>query len=615
MKSRLQQRHGDLKQRLPTALCSSCLSVLYVEDDQCLGCRAPRPVSGWSLLANSPDPLLGRILGTRYLLTQKIGSGASAQVYRATSLNIAREFAIKLMRVGTGASHRERLDKEIEALSALRNPHFVTIYEVLELYDDYVALVMELAEGDRLDDMVQREGPMPALRAAKIARQIANGIAEAHAQGFVHRDLKPENIVVERMPAGDDFVRILDLGIVYVAGDPRKTSGGFLGSPLYASPEQTSATALDGRSDLYSLGAIFYFLLTGEAPFIGADAQTVLRAHKNKPVSASRIGLLAGPEAQDLVVALLAKDPNERPFSAQRVVEQLDAVIRSLTRSLDEESESGLARETPLTGTPFARNLTPVGANFGLARGSSATVFDLPLDLQTHVLALDGGHQSSHVLTRAGVALLVEAHHVRRYGPIVGASCIAGPEAGQSLVVGTDHGEVFLCQETAVERVFEEPTQAGFSAIAVSNNHVVVAGTRSGRVHVGRLSADVWERAANSSPVTAVAVSSDGALYAIARDTGLMDVRRVSDGKEVASFAMRSPARSVAFSNDGQLLVVLSEDGIVTLLQSSIGHSIIAIDPGVDLEVVRFDPQGQLLGYCRTDTGVRGVRLHGVKAV
>ena len=615
MKSRLQQRYGDLKQRLPTALCSSCLSVLYVEDDQCLGCGAPQPTSGWMMLADSPDPLLGRLLESRYLLTQKIGSGASAQVYRATSLNIVREFAVKLMHVGEGASHRERLDKEVEALSTLRNPHFVTIYEVLELYDDYVALVMELAEGERLDTMVQREGPTHPLRAAKIARQIPNGIAEAQAQGFVHRDLKPENIVVERMPAGDDFVRILDLGIVYFAGDPRKTAGGFLGSPLYASPEQIGATPLDGRSDLYSLGAIFYFLLTGEAPFLGADAQAVLHAHKHKPVSASKIGLLAGPEAQDLVVALLAKDPNERPFSAQRVVEQLDAVIRSLSRSLAEESDSILVRETPLKGTPFARTHTPKSHDLRVERGSSPTLFELPLDLQTEILALDGGYQSTHVLTKTGVALLVGPHHVRRYGPIADASCITGPEAGHCLVVGTEQGDVILCQENTTEKVFEEPTRAGISAVAMSNNAIVVAGTRAGRVYVGRMSSGVWERAANSSPVTAVAVSSDGELYAIARDTGLMDVRRVSDGKEVASFAMRSPARSVAFSKDGQLLVVLAEDGTVTLLQSTIGHSIIAIDPGVELEVVRFDPQNQLLGCCLTESGVRGVRLHGMRAV
>lgn len=617
MKTRVQQRRrGDFRQRFPTHFCHSCHCVLYPEDPQCIECWTARPEDGWTELEQGDDRLLGRVLSDRYLLTKRIGAGASARVYRATSLNIAREFALKLMSIDGdhGGVERDRLDKEVEALSRLRNPHFVTIYEVLELYDNYVALVMDLAEGQRLDDAVEQNGPMTAGRALKVIRQIANGIAEAHSVGFVHRDLKPENIIIERMPAGDDFVRILDLGIVYIAGDPRRTNG-FLGSPLYASPEQVGSGRIDARSDLYSLGAIFHFLLCGTAPFLGESAEEVLQAHASKPVSVQKIADVAGPEVAALVTQLLAKDPNERPISAQRVVEQLDAILVSRVKNLEEDSEPTSFRETPMTGTAFARLKTPKFNDVSFERVTNHQEFDVPIDLSSEIISVDGGYRNTHVLAMDGTAASIGPNSARRFGPLEGGTCIAGASSGTLVVVGTDHGEVYLCQDGAATRVFQDPTNSVISAIAVSNNAVVVFGTQNGRVYVGRVLQDVWERAANGSPVTAVGVSSDGLNYAIARDTGLVDIRRVSDGKEITNWALDAPARCVSFSHDGYLVAVVSSASVVTLHQASMGRSIVAIDPGRELMTVRFDQGDQLIGYYRVDKGVRGVRLHGMKAV
>ncbi len=615
MRSRvLDRRRGEFRERFPTHFCAPCGSILYSEDTRCPECSARPPSLGWPDLTTSEDRLLGRVLGERYLLTRRIGTGASARVYRATSLNIAREFAIKLMRVhADGSVNRKRLDKEVEALSCLRNPHFATIYEVMELYDDYVALVMDLAEGDRLDILVERDGPLDPLRAIKLVRQIANGIGEAHAAGFVHRDLKPENIIVERMPAGDDFVRILDLGIVYFTGDPRRTNG-FLGSPLYASPEQVRLGRIDSRSDFYSLGAVLYYLLVGEAPFMGQTAEEVLRGHALEPVSTWRLGELIGPVGTSLVLELLAKDPNDRPISAQIVVDRLDAIAQNLAKGLDELSESRFMHETPINGT-FARANTPrSGIQAVLTGRSDHQAFEVPIEMDSSVISVDGGSKLTRVVSEDGGVSAIGPGFAHKFGPVPGATCVCGPVSGEFVVVGTALGEVFVCQNKSMRLVFQEDTLTQITSIAWSKDAVIAFGTSSGRVYIGSIDETDWVPAASGSPVTAVSLSSDGALVVIARDTGLVDVRRVTDGTDVVSWAMKSAALSIAFSHDGYLVSSLGSDNIISLHQSTSGRAIIAFDPGRPLIAVRFDDGDRLVGFYASGFGVRGLRLHGMKA-
>ncbi len=615
MRSRvLDRRRGAFRERFPTHFCEPCGSILYPEDVRCPECSAQSPAQGWPELTTSEDRLLGRVLGERYLLTRRIGTGASARVYRATSLNIAREFAIKLMRVHPdGGVNRKRLDKEVEALSCLRNPHFATIYEVLELYDDYVALVMDLAEGDRLDMLVERDGPLEPMRAIKLARQIANGIGEAHAAGFVHRDLKPENIIVERMPAGDDFVRILDLGIVYVTGDPRRTNG-FLGSPLYASPEQVKVGRIDSRSDLYSLGAVLYFLLVGEAPFMGQTAEEVLRGHAMEPVSTWKLGEIIGAAGSSLVIDLLAKDPNERPVSAQIVVDRLDAIIQSLAKNLDEMSDPRSMSETPIDGT-FARS-TPRGGvqSVTMAGRSDHQVFDIPFEGDAEVAAIDGCSKIMRVVGQDGMVFGFGPGLAHRFGPIAGAACVCGPISGDHLLVGTSSGEIHLCKKGTVTPVFQDGSLTPVTSIACSNDGLIAFGTMSGLVYLGSIEHQDWRCVASGSPVTAVSVTADGALVAIARDTGLVDIRRVSDDADVVSWAAKSATRSISFSHDGYLVAAVTEDNFVSLHQTVSGNAIVSFDPGRSLIAARFDQGDRLVGFFRVGMGVRGLRLHGMKA-
>ena len=261
--------------------------MVFPDDGVCPAC-GETPAGEWSSIQDGVDAWLGRVLDGRYVITQRVGHGAMGTVYKAESLAIARQFAVKVINFKEGASGlapaqiRARLHREIEAIGRLRNPHIVPFYEVIELFDHFVGIVMDYIDGATIEDVVRIEGPLPVRRALQILRQVANGVHEAHEAGMIHRDLKPENVMLEVLPAGDDFAHVLDFGIVRIDDGVSMTKG-FLGTPLYASPEQAMGGKIDRRSDVYSLGALTFFMLTSRAPFESTSVYEILQAHVRQP--------------------------------------------------------------------------------------------------------------------------------------------------------------------------------------------------------------------------------------------------------------------------------------------------------------------------------------------
>ena len=332
---RREERRRAIKQLTPTHHCPRCTALLYPDDERCLECELPRPKFGWSSLQDSVDPWLGRKVKERYLLTKCIGKGASATVYLAESLGISRQFALKVIhpprhkRGPTSDQIAARLEREVEALGRLRNPHVVRFYDVVELPLDHVAVVMDFVRGLTLEELIHQEGQLPVKRAVNLLRQAANGVYEAHLLGMTHRDLKPENLLVERLPAGDEFVHVLDFGIVQVEGESQVTQG-FVGTPLYASPEQALGDGIDFRSDIYSMGALLFFMLTGRPPFLGKTVVEVLKQHVDTTaptISSLRRDQGVPEPIERLAAAMLAKSPSKRPQSLAEVIQQLDAWI------------------------------------------------------------------------------------------------------------------------------------------------------------------------------------------------------------------------------------------------------------------------------------------------
>ncbi len=277
-----------------------------------------------------------------YQLGELLGRGGMGEVYTATHRMLARAAAIKLIRPEMlGAADGEaaqlataRFRREAQAAASLRSPHTVELYDFGVTDDGTLYLVMELLDGMDLEWLVRTRGPVPAARAIHILRQVCDSLAEAHARGLVHRDIKPANIHVGRLGLADDFVKVLDFGLVKsVTGASGEhslaTAAGLdVGTPAYMAPEMALGEAVDGRADLYALGCVAYFLLTGQLVFEAESALQLIAKHlRVAPVAPSERTELDVPEALDeLVLACLAKSPDDRPPSAAALAQALDAV-------------------------------------------------------------------------------------------------------------------------------------------------------------------------------------------------------------------------------------------------------------------------------------------------
>ncbi len=286
------------------------------------------------------EVLEARQLG-QYRLIEKVGAGGIGEVWRAEHRLLPRPAAIKLIRpeILHASSALEadsvlrRFEREVRATSILRSPHTVEIYDFGITHDQVFYYVMELLEGHDLKRMVDRFGPLPEARVIYLLCQVCESLAEAHEQGFVHRDIKPANIYACRLGNCFDYIKVLDFGLV-AAVDPgvQETALGegtaAAGTPAFMAPEAIRRdTFIDFRADLYALGCVAYWLLTGELVFAGNSSSDVARAHLTaEPMAPSRrVGRSLDATVEEVVLACLSKDPSQRPDSANDLAAALSA--------------------------------------------------------------------------------------------------------------------------------------------------------------------------------------------------------------------------------------------------------------------------------------------------
>ena len=276
-----------------------------------------------------------------YQLGELIGRGGMGEVYRATHRMLARPAAIKLIRpemvaAGKGESVEmtlRRFRREAEVAASLRSPHTVELYDFGVTDDGTLYFAMELLEGTDLETLVRQKGPLPAARVIYILHQVCESLEEAHVRGLVHRDIKPANIHLGRLGLRHDVAKVLDFGLVK-AVDPDQTAsletaaGIIPGTPAYIAPEVALAQQFDGRSDLYSLGAVAYFLLSGHLVFEGATSMQMLvrRLQEEPPPISSRTEMPIPRELERIVLWCLDRRPGERPQTASELSQALDRV-------------------------------------------------------------------------------------------------------------------------------------------------------------------------------------------------------------------------------------------------------------------------------------------------
>jgi eukaryotic-like serine/threonine-protein kinase len=255
----------------------------------------------------------------KYRLRRRIGAGAMGEVYLAEHQLLKRPCALKLIRPDRMGDPRAvgRFEREVRATAALSHPNTVEVYDYGRTPDGTYYFVMEYLPGLSLAELVERHGPVPPGRAVYLLRQVCGALGEAHAAGLIHRDIKPSNVVAARRGGQDDVAKLLDFGLVRPAATPSaaglSAEGQVVGTPLYMSPEQAGGREVDGRSDIYSLGAVAYHLLTGRPPFGGEERMAVLIAHARDPVVPPSQVLAGVPaDVERVVLRCLAKDPAER---------------------------------------------------------------------------------------------------------------------------------------------------------------------------------------------------------------------------------------------------------------------------------------------------------------
>lgn len=306
---------------------------IYEENTPFSGAGLPVKLSDSGNFTFLNPPLMNDELGrlADFRILQLMGQGGMGIVFRADDTRLGRTVALKVMQPQLSAdpSMQQRFLREARAMAAIKSDHVVTIHEV-GVANNLPFLAMEFLEGESLEVYLEKVKDISLAQVVRIGREIAAGLAAAHARGIIHRDIKPGNIWLEQ-PTGR--VKILDFGLVRTITDPGQLSraGMILGTPAFMAPEQARGDNVDHRADLFSLGCILYLLSTNECPFKKNDVLSTLTALATfDPPPPQTLSSSVPPALSNLIIQLLQKDPSLRPASSKDVMDALSEIEQKL---------------------------------------------------------------------------------------------------------------------------------------------------------------------------------------------------------------------------------------------------------------------------------------------
>ncbi|HTJ42543.1 MAG TPA: serine/threonine-protein kinase [Kofleriaceae bacterium] len=284
---------------------------------------------------------MGKLVDGRYKVTDMVGRGGMGVVYKVEHQRMGKIAAMKVLHpdLADDTEVIRRFEHEAAAVSRLNHPNTVQVFDFGQA-NGALYLIMEYVRGQDLGAIIDRDGPLPFARAAPLFHQICGALAEAHDLGIVHRDLKPENVLVTRSTGGRDFAKVLDFGLAKIsardqAPAPVTDRTEIVGTPYFMSPEQIRGDEVDARSDLYSMGALMYNVLTGSHVFTAKNAVGVLTKHLTAEVEApSARGSDIDPRIDEIVLRALEKDPVKRWPSASALGEAIEQAYSELVGDL-----------------------------------------------------------------------------------------------------------------------------------------------------------------------------------------------------------------------------------------------------------------------------------------
>lgn len=575
-----------LRPRFPGSVCPKCMIESAAASPAAWPGEIPREETGW----------LGLTLGD-YVLEKEIAHGGMGVVYRARQLSLGRTVAVKLLLLGRHSSPEsiQRFQREARSAAALRHPHIVPIFEVGE-YEGQHFFSMELIEGQDLAQRL-REGPLPLRQGAEYLQTIARTVHYAHSQGVLHRDLKPSNVLIDA--SGEP--RLTDFGLAKpLDGSSDLTeTGRLLGSPNYLSPEAAAgrADALGPASDVYSLGAMLYELLTGRPPFLAPSLpDTLLRIRDAEPVSPRRLNPAVPVDLETICLKGLEKAPAARYATAQELAEDLGRWLRS---------EPILARPVPAWErawkwshrNPRVAVLLLVSVLAGLGLIATLTIANARIRLANARTAVEA-EESRQRLVRLNVQ--TGNRHVADRDPLTALAWFVEALALERGDPGRE--EIHRRQIGAILRRAPELEQIWFQDTFVNDARISADHTRVTAVSLNQL-ATCWDartgRAiAESVPASQVRLSPDNRYWLtwlVSEGTRLWNL---ADGTPVPEWLKESRALA-EFSPDGRRLALPTREG-VKRIDAATGEPLgdPLWTPSLSVNLL-FSPNGRwLVSYC-----------------
>ena len=319
--------------------CTTCTTPLHESLDYCPNCGDAVGMDD----GTDVQALVGNTVAGKFLVQKYIGRGAMGRVYGALHLSLGKSVCIKVMhpRHMADPTARKRFRQEAKTASRLHHPNCINILDFGSMSDGTLFIVMDFIEGRNLSEVLRREQILDQKRVLRIADQVCSALEEAHSHGIIHRDLKPANVMLDDKNRQTDLVTVLDFGIAKIGASKEAVdltaadlteSGNICGTVTYMSPEQVKGESLDGRSDFYSLGVVMYELCTGEPPFRSDSIVETANMHLSEmPMSPSLLLPHLSPAVESLILALMAKDRDDRPASPFEVKELIRKAAGALS--------------------------------------------------------------------------------------------------------------------------------------------------------------------------------------------------------------------------------------------------------------------------------------------
>lgn len=525
-----------------------------------------------SFLKPSLDPdFIGRI--AHFEVRRLLGRGGMGAVLQARDPSLGRDVAIKILdpQLAGNKTARQRFCREARAAASVAHDNLVPVYQVDEDEDsDLPFIVMQLINGETLEQRLKRVGKLTVAQALLIGQQAAAGLAAAHAIGLIHRDIKPGNILLE---GGTDKVKLTDFGLARAAEDIKLTRTGMVaGTPLYMAPEQARGEDIDLRSDLFSLGSVLYEALSGRPPFDGKTPLAVLRRiadDEHEPLE--QVNPNVPDWLADVLDRLLAKNPNDRFQSAAEVAELFSTRYNCLPEV-----------QAAMEPCPVSLSTSKLMGRRGRRRLAVAAGFALPF----LVGALLGG---------AGIWFLKPGEQatpvdIANMLPTPGLTAAPAPkEQGpvEAITLGNNMAPVYSVASTA---------DGKRAALGLENGDITLFDITLGR--------KITTLSKHAGPVWALDFIADGKQLISASDDSTLKVWNLHDNTVIRTIQHPSSVRSAAVNSDMTWVATGSRDGIVRIFDMDGDHPVRTFDHGAVVNAVAFAPDGLSVASAGTDHSV-----------